>query len=543
MIERRYPRIYDGIQLSEIQTNGHDFNYIHDYSKERYEEIVIGSAPLERIVSFKSFLNSYTIKLDKESNVESEANKNFSIIHEKGSKLTITLGLDIPAMDVHEAMVNSGKIEELQRLILGSKWGANPGSPPFRTTTFRNVSQKSGITTPLFYVYYRNLVNSGRTPLPERITDFKDLMFAGFTCYIDNIQYSPVHDMGHFEQDGKLYPKALSLTLTLNYEDQTLFDEYHPLKNMKALQPFQLNGHYSYYDSGLFPFCVDSTSNDIKVRLDDVQFDKLYTDDVNDIKTPTGTISTVATPRINTYIFISNTVGYEVKKNPLLKRKPRWVVFRPFIEDFSRKVSTKIEQADNGNSSIFSKVNQTGVTFESIDYTLKFNVPSESLVEAKKNCVKVQYLMRMFLKKYDDGTKLLSRLENGNRMEVEDYISKLMFYIPSMVERPNSGPPANSGNRYHMFERAIPLYMKDLDVEFDMEAGFFTEGVRLYPKVMTISMNMLYNRNDMIRNYTVNLDNNNNNYYELPEFQTRSPIDKDEYPFFPLDKKTIKIGR
>jgi len=60
---------------------------------------------------------------------------------------------------------------------------------------------------------------------------------------------------------------------------------------------------------------------------------------------------------------------------------------------------------------------------------------------------------------------------------------------------------------------------------------------------MTISMNMLYNRNDMIRNYTVNLDNNNNNYYELPEFQTRSPIDKDEYPFFPLDKKTIKIGR
>ena len=541
MIEKRYPRTYDGMQLSEIQTNGHDFNYIHDYSKERYEEIVIGSAPLERIVSFKSFLNSYAIKLDKETNIESEANKNFSIIHEKGSKLTITLGLDIPAMDVHEAMVNSGKIEELQRLILSSKWGASPGSPPFSKTAFRNVSTKSGITTPLFYVYYRNLVNSGRKPLPERITDFEDLMFAGFTCYIDNIQYSPVHDMGHFEKDGKLYPKALSLTLTLNYEDQTLFDEYHPLKNTKALQPFQLNGYYSRYDTGLFPFCVHSSGTDTKVILDDAIGDKLSSDDVNDIKSPTGIISTVAQPRTNTYIFISNTVGAENTTTPLLKRKPRWVVFRPFIEDFSRKISTKIEQADNGNSSIFSKVNQTGVSFESIDYTLKFNVPSESLVEAKKNCVKIQYLMRMFLKKYDDGTKLLSRLENGNRMEVEDYVS--MFYIPSMIERPNSGPPADSGNRYYMFEGAIPLYMKDLDVEFDMDAGFFTEGVLLYPKAMTISMNMLYNRNDLIRNYTVNVDDNNNNYYELPKFQTRSPTDKDEYPLFPLDKKTIKIGR
>jgi hypothetical protein len=54
---------------------------------------------------------------------------------------------------------------------------------------------------------------------------------------------------------------------------------------------------------------------------------------------------------------------------------------------------------------------------------------------------------------------------------------------------------------------------------------------------------MLYNRNDMIRNYTFHEDYGGEIYYRMPEFQTRSPIDKDEYPLFPLDKKTIKIGR
>ena len=313
MIERRYPRIHDGIQISEVQTNGSDFNHIHDYSKERFEEIIIGSAPLERMVSFKSFLSAYKINITKDSTIESEANKNFSIIHEKGSNLSISLTLDIPAMDAHEAMTNSAKIEELQRLILGSKWSATPGSPPFRTSTFSGVSQKSGITTPLFYVYFRNLINSGPNFLPGRIGDFKDLMNVGFTCYIDNIEYTPVHELGHFEKDGKLYPKALSLALVLNYEDQTLFDEFHPLKNKKAIQPFQMNGNYSKYDTSLFPFCVKTTygddTEDAHLTSQFEEYSKLYTNQMNDIRSPTGIISKVASPRINTYIFISNTIG------------------------------------------------------------------------------------------------------------------------------------------------------------------------------------------------------------------------------------------
>lgn len=555
MIERRYPRIHDGIQISEVQTNGSDFSHIHDYSKERFEEIIIGSAPLERMVSFKSFLSAYKINITKDSTIESEANKNFSIIHEKGSNLSISLTLDIPAMDAHEAMVNSAKIEELQRLILGSKWSATPGSPPFRTSTFSGVSQKSGITTPLFYVYFRNLINSGPNFLPGRIGDFKDLMNVGFTCYIDNIEYTPVHELGHFEKDGKLYPKALSLTLVLNYEDQTLFDEFHPLKNKKAIQPFQMNGYYSKYDTSLFPFCVKTeySQDDLKVVLRDEikESEKKILDiNMNNIQSPTGIISTLAGPRMSTYIYISTTIGRDwyfrgerTDTGDQYSRVPRWVMFRPFIENFTRKVSTKIEKTDDGNSSIFSKVSQVGVTFESIEYTLQFNIPSESLLEAKKNCGKIQHLMRMFLKKYNDGTQVISRSPVRKSMEMEDFTSKLMFYIPSMIEAPNAGSVHDSSDRRGMFTKAMPLFLKDLNIEIDMEAGFFVEGVRLFPKVMSVTMSMIHNRNDLIRNYTVSVDQDTNNHYELPETQTRSMIEKEEYPLFPLDKKTIKIGR
>jgi hypothetical protein len=556
MIERRYPRVYDRIQLSEVQTNGFDFNQTHDYSKELFEEIVIGSAPLERIVSFKSFLNSFKFNLAKEANIESEANKNFSIIHEKGSTLSIEITLDVPAMDAHEAMVNAGKIEELQRLIMGGRWSARPGAPPFSPTTFQNVSHEAGITTPLFYVYYRNLINSGPKYLPERISDFKDLMRVGFTCYIETVSYTPSHDVGHFQKDGKLYPKALTLSLILNYEDQSLFDEFHPLKNKKAIQPLQMNGYYSTYDTSLFPFCVNTeySHSDLKVSLNgeiEKGQEKLYNIKMNDIQSPTTDVGKrVASGIMSTYIYISTPIGTDwyfrgerVDTGDQYARVPRWVMFRPFIEDFSRKVSTKFEKTDTGNSSIFSKVAQTGATFESLEYTLKLNIPSESLIEAKKNCGKVQHLMRMFLKKYNDGTQVLSRGPLSKKMSMEDFTSKLMFYIPSMIEAPGSGEMADPNKRREMFKKSIPLFLKDLNIEIDMDAGFFVDGIRIFPKAMSITMNMIHNRNDMIRNYTFHTDYDDTIYYRMPEFQTRSIITKEEYPFFPMDKKTIKIGR
>ena len=39
---------------------------------------------------------------------------------------------------------------------------------------------------------------------------------------------------------------------------------------------------------------------------------------------------------------------------------------------------------------------------KTLDYKLKINIPANSLYEAKKNCAKIQYLMRMFYKTFNN---------------------------------------------------------------------------------------------------------------------------------------------
>jgi hypothetical protein len=88
----------------------------------------------------------------------------------------------------------------------------------------------------------------------------------------------------------------------------------------------------------------------------------------------------------STFIFISLPIS------PTNTFPHRYVMFKPFLENFTRNVKTKVELAHHANSTINTRVLQRGVTPDMTEYSFKINIPSASLLEAKKNCGKIQYI-------------------------------------------------------------------------------------------------------------------------------------------------------
>ena len=116
-----------------------------------------------------------------------------------------------------------------------------------------------------------------------------------------------------------------------------------------------------------------------------------------------------------------------------------------------------------------------------------------------------------------------------------------MVYIPSMIEMPNSGKAATTPGA--MFKNAVPLYLKDLSFDIDMDAGFFEQGNSVYPKVMSVDFTFIYNRADMIRNYNLRTTGREDYYFHKPGSKAKQPIiDPQNAHLFPFDRRTSKIG-
>ena len=295
--------------------------------------------------------------------------------------------------------------------------------------------------------------------------------------------------------------------------------------------PFTFKGHFSQFDSTLFPF-------GIKVTFDKVPKKEKELPVYEPAKALNGKLD-FTIKQMNDFKNSDSFIFISLPINPFTTFPHRYVKFKPFLESFTRNVKTKVELAHHANSTINTRVLQRGVTPDMTEYSFKINIPSASLIEAKKNCGKIQYILRMFLKKYSDGLENIDRGRSDLRFE--DVKSKLMVYIPSMLEMPNSGPPSNEVE--DMFMNAVPLYLQQLSFDIDMEAGFFEQGNNLYPKVMSLDFNFIYNRADMIRNYNLNESNKEDYYFFKPKDTSRKPIiDSESAHLFPFNRKTSKIG-
>lgn len=531
------PNFYKRYHLSDvsqapISSNGDvDFKGFGSDGSDRTDNIIyIGSGPLQRGVALKAFLESYKMSLTKETDTKKENDKSNHVYDEYTSELKFELSLNMPAESTNESRNNTAKIEELQRLI-----SPNGG----RGSVHASYSGKS--TSNYFFVWFKNLIHSGTKyssyPTPETLT-MNSLMKHGFICYIDNVIFEPDMEAGFFEfddildghRDAFLYPRNIKLKLTLNFGVDL---PGNVIKKLRAkhihvsnpLYAFDINGQYSNLDSMRFPFGIAVGTGDGYLENGTQNKIDYTTETVNelDYRLEGGGASGQ-----NSFLFMSTMVNKNKRRNSTrgASTRKRWIKFKGFIDSNVRDFKVNIpKSAENQNRVLGTPIDiSSPTTFDQLVYTMKVTVPSASLEEARKNCGKLQYLLRMFFKKFTPTD------DSGNLGTSERLAIKV--YSPSFIESPSTTRHfANDFNT--MYKNALTLFITDLDIDIDISAGFFEEKGYLWPKVFSLSMTLQDNSGDLIKNYK----------YRRAKYSILSSdgIYKGKEHLFPFPRKTSKI--
>jgi len=486
-----------------------------DGTQESENVIYITHLGLSRMIALKAFLESYKLNLSKEVKFFQEADKNDKPLSEYVSDIGYSITLNIPAHSVNESRNNTAKLEELQRLI-----------SPMGSSTERHPTY--GTPNSLFSVWFKNLISSGEYysgyPSPSGIT-IDNALKNGFLCYIEKVDFVPDIEAGFFDYDEGaggtrrkfLFPKNIKLQLELKYGAQPSGEFRQKLmgKGVGIGEPacgFDLDGQYTLMDNGGWPFGLGIYTANKGERISRKKdFD---TDNMNKIRTSYSST--------NSYLFIS----MQNDNDNGLSRK-RWLLFEPFVDSFNRNYEInypKIE-GDVGRE-VGKPINMDAQsTFKTLDYSFKINVPAASLADAKRNMAKIQYLSRMFFKKFEPSNKDINKRVKSQ---------KLKFYMPSFIEKAGA-TKSQPHNFKGMFGNAIDLVLLNISIDFDLEQGFFEQGGKLYPKAYSIDFQTTSDDAYSITNYKLV----GNNYGML------EGSNKGKEELFPFNRKTstIKIGR
>lgn len=495
--------------------------------------LYIMSYPLERLVSLKAFLESVKMSVSKSVDKKEEKDKQDKVINFHEGDLEIDVTLNLPAHSVNESVNNLAKIEELQRLIMPTSGYRGLSNGPTVTYNVRN-----DVVVPMFFVWFKNIISSGETfqdyHRPATITS-EIMEDFGFPCMIESVNFEPDIEAGFFKSEGHLHPKNIKLNLKLTLvQEETLRKSY-------VIDGFTHTGEYALGDKRFFPFGVSvGVEQDAKFSPGGLGFlnFEMSTKEMNDI-------SDMEEEREN-YLFISLEYFMPpVDDEPENQR--RYVMFKPFINSFNRSnsVSHRFSDTKNRVGKIIDADEST--VFNDLSYKMNITAPAKDLAEAKRNCAKVQYLMRMFYRTDSSSTTIGDWAETFEKLHytgVERVVSrKIRVFCPSFIEGPAVlqefvGPdgPGPVDPIQFAYDASVDLYFTSFSFDIDFDMGFFEEGGRLFPKVLTLDFEFIYDSGDLIKTYEVNPAPADE--YNLQGSKT---IPYDEQ-FFPYKRQTVKLG-
>jgi hypothetical protein len=544
----KFPSAYDVYNLSEnfMATIEDTFRGTGDDNSLTNSKIIhIGSAPTERMIAFTAFVESYKINLQKQVKEYSEETSTTTYFTDINGNLSISLSLNLPAHSTNEAVNNVAKIEELQRLIKTGHWGS-PGT----------FSSLTGTNTPIMIVHFVNLISNGRSTKSFAINSFTDLLQKGFPCYIESVVYEPQTDSGFFEFDNFLYPKNIKLSLELKYESKKLINKEDANRNKMAISSFELTSKFK--EVNIIP-TGEETTTPIIHRMDDGLF-PFHSDGIRGYN---NSLSKMSVKKMNDldlenfgknnkhflYIgmgLLTNADMIEAVKNAGTNKDflsnevfLKYVMFESAITSFSRGINFKTEASSDADTTTESSIHNIlkSSKFKSLEYPLNIQVISSSLREAYQNCAKIQYLMRLFLKKSYNFSDI--KKNNSSQTSIA---SKVMVYMPSFIESGRGGKSVSTDLKTINETKSVQLNFTDLQVEVDMSSGFYEDRGRLLPKKMTVNMTFKTGNPEFILGY-----NFNDNKWK-PQWTLASPppphgvYNNGEQFLFPYNRKTVKIG-
>lgn len=417
-------------------------------------------------LTLKAFISSISYDMGKQIKEEQSVIQNFYSFASYEGNFAIKISIDVPAASASEAKNNLAKISHLQTSIM-----------PGRTAGKRNGNLKQHLI-----VYLSNLINCGAIPSSNEFapTNLRDMKRFGLFCWVTEVTYEPDFSQGSHSTSEGLFPKFYKVDLTLNPDTSYSSEE----TSRTFLQPFKQNGHYSSEDSCFFPFLVPVGSNSIESSgvTDIVDMSSMLSMNIMNDRTLRRTADSViylSLPIDKPTVRLAKLGNTNLLDRPLSTDTTKFVrrelVFKPFIESFSRKVATKVSVLTDAGTSLKQEISGYQ-SFTPIEYSVTFSLPAENATEAKYNAAKVQYLMRMFF----------TRQQMAGLDTTEKLLYSLKVFIPSYIGKTTNIPTT----RAQAYKDAFVLQLVNITLDIDASVGFFRSGLMMYPKSYKITMSL-----------------------------------------------------
>jgi len=191
-------------------------------------------------ISFPAFLTDFSDSFKLDFSNTTVLGRMDPIYSYKNTVRTVTLGFDIPNNNADESSINSSQIDTLIQSLY----------PVYSSEAKQNGKGTYIVSSPpMFRIKFCNLISN--SSINEKTRNENDSLQEGLLGFIPTFDFKPKIDSGFFNLGNKLYPKLISVNLTLNVVHE------HPLGNK-----FNENGdivsrrtdEYSTYPHGYYDY-------------------------------------------------------------------------------------------------------------------------------------------------------------------------------------------------------------------------------------------------------------------------------------------------
>ena len=412
-----------------------------DYAESKRTIIYFASTFTNKVVSFPAFVDGIKLSADFGVTLETEsAAQDTPKVIQKGSLFSYSVTLHIPNYSVNESKENFTKLKDL---IMSME---NPKSP-----------ESSADYQSYTYVLLANIIQNGLYKNADdglrSISTFEQVKEYGAKCVLSALDFKPDLDMGFFEWNGSLLPKAFSLSFNLGFNPAFTYGNSGKYSIMGFDQDADENTserkHFLSEDTQSWPFGITafsvSSMNDLLRAKNGSDASELY-----------------ATSKGGMIGFADTGVK-------------RWVVFEAFLTDFSvkREVTITREANETGGVSVF----EVGGGVKETSYTLNFNSVAHSVNEARANLMKIQNLLRFPIKNDGDTD---APIRGG----------EMYAYFQNFMSKAHSLSFGTQLTCSKIQDYGFLCAIKTIDISLEDEMGFFDYNGFLLPKSFKVSLSL-----------------------------------------------------
>lgn len=415
----------------------------------------------EKRLSFKAFLDSFSISLNNEYGIEDTSG--VKIVVKGISLFTYNITLNVPSFSVNESMNNLAKFQDLERMISIDK-----------TKYQTELTAGKTFIDPKLYINFSNLIQDGSFDCRLHDVKYPGNDTANLHCIIKTLSFSPDLEAGFFEYNNNLMPKFYTLSLDIApYLTST--------NGSLVINGFNSDGYWGRTAKQL----ENEKSNDIATKSQAYKTIKYWP---FGFKVANGSYG--GSLNIKTINSFPNTVAnndgtdtYASNKRALLaisssdEKINKWVVFKAFLESFKYDKSIGYEDVKSKSAS------DTGILFvnslgKEYDFSFKINVPADSVNEAINNISKINILYRLCL----DYVPSAASDDKKTFKKGNVFISlSNLIHNPDKSTTPSSFPDSKT-----VIDNGLKCVLNSVNFEIDTDMGFFEYQGGFLPKMFSL---------------------------------------------------------